>query len=78
MSDAMESARLFVLELLQLVVHRLLLLPAARLPKRLFDALKNRFVTMRYAQVLLIAGAFLVITAYLVDSTFSPFLYYRF
>ena len=51
---------------------------ATPLPKRLFDALKNRFVTMRYAQVLLIAGAFLVITAYLVDSTFSPFLYYRF
>ena len=45
---------------------------------RIFDALKNRFVTMRYAQVLLLAGAFLVITAYLVDSTFSPFLYYRF
>ena len=53
-------------------------LAATPLPKRLFDALKNRFVTMRYAQVLLIAGAFLVITAYLVDSTFSPFLYYRF
>ena len=53
-------------------------LAATPLPKRLFNALKNRFVTMRYAQVLLIAGAFLVITAYLVDSTFSPFLYYRF
>lgn len=53
-------------------------LAATPLPKRLFDALKNRFVTMRYAQVLLIAGVFLVITAYLVDSTFSPFLYYRF
>lgn len=53
-------------------------LAATPLPKRLFDALKNRFVTMRYAQVLLIAGAFLVITAYLVDSTFSTFLYYRF
>ena len=53
-------------------------LAATPLPKRLFDALKDRFVTMRYAQVLLIAGAFLVITAYLVDSTFSPFLYYRF
>ena len=53
-------------------------LAATPLPTRLFDALKNRFVTMRYAQVLLIAGAFLVITAYLVDSTFSPFLYYRF
>ena len=53
-------------------------LAATPLPKRIFDALKNRFVTMRYAQVLLLAGAFLVITAYLVDSTFSPFLYYRF
>ena len=53
-------------------------LAATPLPKRIFDALKNRFVTMRYAQVLLLAGAFLVITAYLVDSTFSPFHYYRF
>lgn len=53
-------------------------LAATPLPKRIFDALKNRFVTMRYAQVLLLAGAFLVITTYLVDSTFSPFLYYRF
>ena len=53
-------------------------LAATPLPKRIFDALKHRFVTMRYAQVLLLAGAFLVITGYLVDSPFSPFLYYRF
>jgi len=47
------------------------------LPKKLFDRLKDKPAVM-YATPVLCALILVLCTAYLVDSTFSPFLYYIF
>lgn len=47
-------------------------------PKKLYYYLVNRFRVCEYASPVLTCGSFLMCVAYMVDSTFSPFLYYNF
>ena len=47
-------------------------------PKKLYYYLANRFKAFEYASPVFTCGSFLMCTAYMVDSTFSPFLYYIF
>lgn len=47
-------------------------------PKKLYYYLVNRFKAFEYASPVFTCGSFLMCTAYMVDSTFSPFLYYIF
>lgn len=52
---------------------------ATPLPKRLWDVVEGRAgVIAAVLQPLLVGAALLLSTAYLVDSTFNPFLYFRF
>ena len=51
---------------------------ATPLPRRLFEYLRGRFSAVRFASPVLMAASFFVAVAYMVDSTFSPFLYYIF
>ena len=50
---------------------------ATPLPKKMFERIKDKPVVM-YATPVLCAAILVLCTAYLVDSTFSPFLYYIF
>ncbi len=50
---------------------------ATPLPKKIFEKIKDKPVVM-YATPVLCAAILVLCTAYLVDSTFSPFLYYIF
>ena len=47
-------------------------------PKKLYYYLVNRFRAFEYASPVLTCSSFLLCTAYMVSSTFSPFLYYIF
>ncbi len=47
-------------------------------PKKLYYYLVNRFNAFQYATPALTCSSFLLCVAYMVDSTFSPFLYYIF
>ncbi|MBO5981333.1 MAG: MBOAT family protein, partial [Clostridia bacterium] len=47
-------------------------------PKKLYYYLVKRFRAVEYASPALTCGSFLLCVAYMVDSTFSPFLYYIF
>ena len=47
-------------------------------PKKLYYYLVKRFRTIEYLSPVLTCGSFLLCVAYMVDSTFSPFLYYIF
>ncbi|MBQ3598193.1 MAG: MBOAT family protein [Clostridia bacterium] len=47
-------------------------------PKKLYYYLVKRFRAVEYASPVLTCGSFLMCVAYMVDSTFSPFLYYNF
>lgn len=47
-------------------------------PKKLYYYLVKRFRSVEYASPVLTCGSFLMCVAYMVDSTFSPFLYYNF
>ena len=51
---------------------------ATPLPRKLFEYLRGRFSAVRFASPVLMAASFFVAVAYMVDSTFSPFLYYIF
>ena len=48
------------------------------LPKRLFEKLFARFPKLYAAKPILLCALFLLCVAYMVDNTFSPFLYYIF
>ena len=47
-------------------------------PKKLYYYLVNRFKAVEYMSPVFTCSSFLLCTAYMVDSTFSPFLYYIF
>jgi alginate O-acetyltransferase complex protein AlgI len=47
-------------------------------PKQMFERLCTRFPKLNAAKPLLLWGLFLVCVAYMVDNSFSPFLYYIF
>jgi alginate O-acetyltransferase complex protein AlgI len=47
-------------------------------PKKLYYYLVNRFRPVEYLSPVVTCGSFLLCVAYMVDSTFSPFLYYIF
>ena len=63
------------------VVLILAVIGATPLPKRVIAALsENRKLTRSWnvLEPLLLTGLLLVVTAYLVDGSFNPFLYFRF
>ena len=47
-------------------------------PRRAYEYLVNRFRAVEYLSPVFVSGAFVLCVSYLVDSTFSPFLYYIF
>ena len=51
---------------------------ATPLPKRMMDRLTQKHPTMQFLYPVLCAGALVLCTAYMVDSTFSPFAYLNF
>ncbi len=66
-------------ELLRLLPFIILCaLACTPLPKRWFEQLKSKFTFINYASPILTALLFLVCVAYMVDNSFSPFLYYIF
>ena len=57
----------------------LALIGATPLPKKCWDLLQRRAESVSVIlQPLLVAAALAVSTAYIVDSSFNPFLYFRF
>ena len=47
-------------------------------PKKLFERLHEKYTAVRWAVPALMLAVFCVAVAYIVSSTFSPFLYYIF
>ena len=50
----------------------------AKLANRVGSKLQNHVVTSTIMENVVLAGMFLISVAYLVDSTYNPFLYFRF
>ena len=66
-------------ELLRLIPFlAICLIACTPLPKRLWDRMNERFAFMSAAKPILSMLLFLLCVAYMVDNTFSPFLYYIF
>ncbi|MBR5317054.1 MAG: MBOAT family protein [Lachnospiraceae bacterium] len=64
-----------------LLIFLLAMIGATPLPKKIYEKITNDWVGRKVVNViepLLLAGLFLIITAFLVDGSFNPFLYFRF
>ena len=52
---------------------------ATPLPKRIYEKMNARKVQISgVVEVIILAGLLILVTAYLVDGSFNPFLYFRF
>ena len=64
-----------------LLIFLLAMIGATPLPKKIYEKITNDWAGRKVVNVvepLLLAGLFLIITAFLVDGSFNPFLYFRF
>ena len=64
-----------------LVIFLMSIVGATPLPKKICEKIKEKQTGRRVASILepiFIIGLFLTITAFLVDGSFNPFLYFRF
>ena len=61
-----------------IVLAVILVVASTPLPKKLYHKLYDRYAAARWVSFALSMGAMLICTAYLVNSSYNPFLYFRF